>query len=134
MRFSHRTTNRAPALGALELKTLKLFWDAAAALEARAVQEELAPRRLSLSTVQATLERLHRKGLLARTKLGRAYVYSAAVTRESLIATLIRDVAARVAEGELEPVISGFVELVGANPEFLDQLESTAAERRKERG
>jgi len=133
MRFSQRQS-RVPALGALELTTLKLLWAAPEALDARAVHAALAPRRLTLSTVQATLERLQRKRLLSRTKVGRAYVYAAAVTRESLIGSLIRDVATRVAEGELEPVISGFVELLGtAEPELLEQLQSSAAARRKER-
>jgi predicted transcriptional regulator len=134
MRFSHRNGERAPPLGALELTMLKLLWSATDPLDARAVHEAVASRRISLSTVQATLERLQRKGLLARSKVGRAYVYSPAVTREGLIGSLIRDVAARLAEGELEPVISGFVELVSeADPELLDRLESSAAKRRKDR-
>jgi predicted transcriptional regulator len=135
MRFSQRHNLPAPALGALELATLKVLWAAMEALDARAVQTALAPRQPALSTVQATLERLQRKKLLSRTKIGRAYVYAAAVTREGLIGSLIRDVATRLAEGELEPVISGFVELVGsADPELLAQLQSSAAARRKERG
>jgi hypothetical protein len=47
---------------------------------------------------------------------------------------LIRDLAVRFAEGELEPVMSGFVELVSdAGPGLLERLESKAARlRRKE--
>lgn len=133
MLFSQRQP-RVPALGALELTTLKLLWASPDALDARTVHEALAPRRLTLSTVQATLERLQRKRLLTRTKVGRAYFYAAAVTRESLIGSLIRDVATRISEGELEPVISGFVDLVRtAEPKLLEQLQSSAAARRKER-
>jgi predicted transcriptional regulator len=126
---------RAPEIGALELHVLKILWAAAEAMDARAVLAELAERPISLSTVQATLERLHRKGLLSRTKVGRAYYYAATVSRERLIGSLIRDVALRFAEGKLEPVISGFVEFLGeADPELLDRVESSTAEfRRKER-
>lgn len=133
MLFSQRQL-RVPTLGALELATLKLLWTSSEALDARTVHAALAPRRLTLSTVQATLERLQRKRLLTRSKIGRAYFYAAAVTRENLIGSLIRDVASRIAEGELEPVISGFVDLVGAaEPRLLEQLQSSAAARRKER-
>lgn len=121
---------KAPPLGALEIAVLRVIWAGGAPLEARAVLDGLAPRRISLSTVQATLERLHRKALLARTKRGRAFVYSAAVSRESLIGALIRNVANRLADGDLEPVISGFVEILGdSNPELLDELRATVAKR-----
>jgi predicted transcriptional regulator len=133
MLFSQRHS-RVPAIGALELATLKLLWASPEPLDARTVHEALASRRLTLSTVQATLERLHRKHLLTRMKVSRAYFYAAAMTRENLIGSLIRDVASRITEGELEPVISGFVDLLGTSePELLDQLQSSAAARRKER-
>ena len=90
----------------------------------------LEKRRISLSTIQATLERLHRKGLLTRVKVSRAFRYSAAVTRGRLIGVLIRDLTHSIAAGELEPVISGFVELVGdAQPELLEQLQAEVAEQ-----
>jgi predicted transcriptional regulator len=125
---------KTPALGALEIAVLRAIWASHEPLEARAVLDGLAQRRISLSTVQATLERLHRKALLARTKRGRAYFYSAAVSRETLIGVLIRNVANRLADGDLEPVISGFVELVGdANPKLLDELKATVLKRSRER-
>jgi predicted transcriptional regulator len=134
MRFGFGNHGKTSELGTLELQVLKCVWSAAGPIDARAVHAALAARRITLSTVQATLERLHRKKLLARSKAGRAYLYSATVSRESLIAALIRNLANRLADGELEPVISGFVELVGEDdPKLLDELESTAAKRSKER-
>ena len=120
---------KAPVLGALELRVLKELWTGAGPKDARSILEALRERRIGLSTVQATLERLHRKGLLERRKVGRAYHYDAAVTRERLIAALIGDLVERYAEGELGPVIAGFVELVGdSEPALLRQLQA-AAER-----
>jgi predicted transcriptional regulator len=132
MRFGFGQQQKTPELGALELQVLKCLWSAAAPVDARAVHAALSARRISLSTVQATLERLHRKALLARAKVGRAYLYSTTVSRETLIGALIRNVANRLADGELEPVISGFVELVGdADPKLLDELQASAAKVRK---
>lgn len=133
MRFSKPLLRKTPALGDLEVQILERLWAASEPVDARSVLAALAGRRISLSTVQATLERLHRKGLLARQKVSRAFVYSASVSRERLIGTLINDLAQRLAAGELEPVISGFVDLVGeADPELLLRLESTAKARRRE--
>jgi predicted transcriptional regulator len=134
MRFGFSNNKKTPELGALELQVLKCLWSSPEPVDARGVHAALAARRISLSTVQATLERLHRKALLGRNKVGRAYVYSATVSRETLIGELIRNVAERLADGELEPVISGFVELVGdSDPKLLEDLQATAKLRGKER-
>jgi predicted transcriptional regulator len=135
MRFGRHHGEAAPALGQLEIAVLQHLWAASDSVDARSVLAGLVERDITLSTVQATLERLHRKGLLERTKVSRAYRYRAAVSQPHLLGALIRDLTVRLAEGELEPVISGFVELVGnASPELLDQLATqTAKLRRKER-
>src|SRR5690606_9314557 len=125
-----RSRRKGLELGALELDVLNRLW-ADGELDAREVLARLTRRTITLSTVQATLERLHRKALVSRTKIGRAYCYQAAVTRERLIALLIEDLAERVAEGELEPVISGFLELIGdTDPELLGALEKSVKRRR----
>jgi predicted transcriptional regulator len=104
----------APALGDLELDVMELFWERQSAT-AQDIHAELASRRISLSTVQSTLERLVRKQLLGRTKQGRAYVYHAVVGREQLIGQMIQTVAARLANGRITPMISGFCSFVEEN-------------------
>lgn len=131
MQFS-RVRRKIPALGSLETAVLRHSWATSSPVDAQGVRERVARGRISLSTVQTTLERLHRKGLLTRAKCGRSYVYSAAVSQAELIGTLIGDLTQRLAAGELEPVISGFVELVGeARPELLAELGAAAERRRK---
>ena len=134
MQFIRPRRRKAPELGALELNVLKVLWAAAPdCVDARGVHDALAARRISLSTVQATLERLHRKNLLARSKVGRAYHYSPTVTREHLIGSLIHEVAERIAEGDLAPVISGFVEWVNdTDSELAEELAASVAKRRTE--
>lgn len=131
MRFSS-VHGKTPALGSLEVAVLRESWASERPVDAQGVLERVGQGRISLSTVQATLERLCRKDLLTRQKVGRAYVYSACVSQSQLIGTLIRDLTQRFAAGELEPVISGFVDLVGdAGPELLERLGAAAVERRK---
>jgi len=134
MQFS-KPLEKTPVLGSLEIAVMRKIWASAEPVDARGVLAAVAQRQITLSTIQATLERLSRKGLLARSKVGRAYRYRASVTQSRLIGVLIRDLTQQLAAGELEPAIAGFVELVGdARPELLERLEAEAAEHRsKER-
>lgn len=133
MRFFRRNRSKVPVLGALEIDVLQTLWSTAEPVDARRIRERLTRRAITLSTVQATVERLCRKELAAREKIGRAYFYSAAIGRESLISMLIRDMSERVTGGELEPVISGFIDLIGeSDPSLLDRLESNVRRRRKD--
>jgi hypothetical protein len=57
------------------------------------------------------------------------------VSQSRLIGTLIQDLTQQLAAGELEPMIAGFVELIGdARPELLERLEAEiAGQRSRER-
>jgi predicted transcriptional regulator len=88
--------------------------------------------RITLDTVQSTLERLFRKGLLAREKMSHAYVYSAALSRAEYGARLGHDVVTTFA-GSATPatVLSAFVDLAERTGEDgLARLERLIAERR----
>ena len=104
---------RVPDLGERELDVLEVLW-AHGDSSAQEVHEALPGRAVSLSTVQSTLERLHRKDLLDRQKAGRAYRYQPCLSRAQLIGSLLRDLAADVAGGDIEPMLSGFLDYVAA--------------------
>lgn len=107
--FASRRAQRLPELGSREIEVLEILW-ARQSASAQEVLETLEGARLSLSTVQSTLERLHRKGLLSRSKVGRAYHYRALVSQSQLISGLMNDLADDVAAGKLAPMLSGFVD------------------------
>ncbi len=98
----------APNLGERELEVLKILWEHKT-LTAREVLAHGREAELSLSTMQSTLERLCRKELLNRQKQGRQYVYSAAVSRSAIISQLLGDISDQFSEGDIAPMISGFV-------------------------
>jgi predicted transcriptional regulator len=79
------------SLGELERAVMDVLWAARQPCTARDVQETLAARELATTTVLTVLGRLERKGLVARTKVGRAHRYRARATREDHIAELMRD-------------------------------------------
>jgi len=121
-----------PRLGELETAALEHIW-AAGPSDVKAVHRAVgAPRRITLNTVQSAMERLFRKGLLAREKVSHAYVYSPRHTREELGARMVEEVVSRLLKGEAIPVLEAFVDLAARTDEAnLDRLERLIAERRK---
>ena len=77
----HADAEGAPrrAAGALEAEVLTVLQEAGTALNPGQVRERLASQQseLSYSTVVTIMSRLHAKGLLARERAGRAFVYTA---------------------------------------------------------
>ncbi len=68
----------------LELSCLKALW-ALQEGSVKQVQQVLAPHRtLAYTTVMTLLERLCRKGVVARRKAGRAFVYAPAAGQDAL--------------------------------------------------
>lgn len=125
---------RGAALGRLESQVMELVWsrgegsvhDVMRALE----------RPLAYTTVMTTLDRLYKKGLLARRKEERAFLYSPRLSREDwerqrageLVAGFLGNPAA-----PCELLVSCFVEAVGERDQaLLDQLEGAIRRKRKE--
>ncbi len=103
-----RKRRPSPILGGRELEVMKILWREGA-MSAQHLLQSISDSTLSLSTMQSTLERLHRKSLLQREKSGRRYIYRTAVSRSMFISQLLMDIAETVGDGEMAPMVSGFV-------------------------
>jgi predicted transcriptional regulator len=125
---------RAPALGHLEAELLEHVWRQGE-VTVRDLHQQYAPR-LAYTTLMTTLDRLHKKGLLARRKTGRAFAYSPALTRAEYAARLARDaVAGMLLQGRFNPgeVCSHFVEAISeSDAALLEELaRAVKAHRRR---
>lgn len=127
------TDAAVPTLGDLEFAVLEDIW-AWGPSDTKTVHSRVGrSRSITLNTVQSTLERLFRKGLLQRTKISHAYQYSAALSREVLISKLVKSAVSRVAGSEPDALLSAFVDLAArADGNQLDRLEALIAQRRAE--
>ena len=76
-------------LGELERAAMQVVWQAGTAT-AREVARSLSDRDLAYTTWLTVLGRLERKGLLVRSKVGRAFAYTALASREDHIAVLMQ--------------------------------------------
>jgi predicted transcriptional regulator len=119
-------------LGELEKQVLHYLWSTAES-DAKQVHAVLGQSRgNSLNTIQSTLERLFKKGLLSRTKQGHAYCYSAKVDRETLLAKLISNVTSDfVADGEHSLIAAFSSASANLDDAQLEQLQTLIEAQRK---
>lgn len=121
-------------LGPLERAVMEQIWDRPNdEVSVRDVLETTAGRRHAYTTIMTVLERLWRKGLLSRRRLGRAYLYQARITRESHIEQLVTQVLARAPDRR--SAILGFVRGVDEDDlvELRNAIRRVERERRSDR-
>ncbi len=88
-------------------------------------------REIAYTTVMTVVSRLHTKGLLARAKDGKRYLYSPKTTREEFLEATAREVLDRAVSNKR--AIAMLAEKVSvASSGELDQLETLIKQRRKE--
>lgn len=123
------------AFGHLERDVMEIMWQVEA-VSVRDVQQRL-PRTPAYTTVMTTLDRLFKKGFVGRVRQGRAFVYTAAHSREQVEAA----VTAGLLTGFLEessravPLLSNLVDVVAEQDEaLLDQLDALVREKRRSVG
>ena len=86
----------------LELECLKALWEIGEG-NVRAVQQQMEPRRrLAYTTVMTLLERLAKKGGVARRKVGRAFFYTATVEREAMRRKAVQELADSLFDGSMD--------------------------------
>lgn len=123
---------RLPLLGELETAVMTHLWVGGEG-EAKTVHFALGKRRgITLNTIQSTLKRLFKKGLLERDKVSHAHVYRPRVTREQFHRGLLGELVGGLMHGQAEAIVSAFVDVAErAGPEHLARLEALVAERRR---
>jgi len=121
-------------LGHLEITVMEILWDHGESNVHDVVQK--LDRPLAYTTVMTTLDRLYKKGMLARRKSERAFFYSPGLSRREWERKRAGDFVAGFLAGPQpsgELLISCLVEAVGQKDEaLLDELERKIRLKRKE--
>lgn len=131
--LSRLRAGRLPVLGALETSLLEQVW-AVGEVSVRDLHQALGGR-LAYTTVMTTLDRLYKKGLLHRRKDGRAFYYSAALTRAQFAEALARQSLDLLGDYAGQNVLlSSFVNAVSeSDARLLDELERLVQSKRRDR-
>ena len=118
-------------LGPLEWRVLEALWARADSASVRDLIPQFSD--IAYTTLMTTLDRLHRKHIVGRTKQGRAFFYRSKTTRSEFESSRAAD-AVRTAvmnSDSLAPLASYLVDAVGdRDRELLDELEVLIAARR----
>lgn len=119
-------------LGELERAVMNHLWEVGEA-DVKATWASVGRRRrLALNTIQSTMDRLFKKGLLDRAKVSHAFVYTPAITRAEFRTRVIRQTAEAVSGGEADAMLAAFVDVAAeVGDHTLARLEALIAERRK---
>lgn len=119
-------------LGSLESELMERVWDRGE-FSVRDLHLEFATR-LAYTTVMTTLDRLYKKGLLTRRKVGKAFHYAAAFSQKEYQELLAQHLFGMVLTGGTNnnAVLSCFVDAVGeSDKEMLDQLDELVKAKRR---
>ncbi len=121
------------SLGELERDVMAIVWDRGE-LSVRDACEALGSS-VAYTTVMTTMDRLFKKRLLARRKVGRAFLYRAAASRrevEEAVAGELMQSLLHGDGGEPLPVLSSLVDAVSERDRaLLDELERLIREKRR---
>jgi BlaI family transcriptional regulator, penicillinase repressor len=127
---------RLPLLpgGELEYAVLSAIWEAGSASAPDIHATVGLPRGLAYTTVAKVLDRLRTKGLVARRRLGKAFVYTARVPRQQIERVRAGDAIRRLLGSEPVPAIATLVEAIQEiDPDLIDELSRQVSARRRSR-
>jgi len=116
-----------------ELAILQVLWQCGRATR-RQVADALYPGggESHYATVQKLLERLEGKGFARHCREGNVLVFSAAVDREALIGRRLRDVADKLCDGSVTPLLTHLVRAQGLTPHEVEELQALLDQLRRE--
>ena len=127
------TSQLDATFGPLEIRVLEALWARGTPSCVRDLQPHFPG--VAYTTLMTTLDRLFRKGTLARVKDGRAFYYEHKSSREALVSQLAGSALATMLPGDssaVRPILSMFVNHVGERDRaLLDELEALVRARRE---
>ena len=132
MHFRPKPSGLASIFGALELRVLDALWRRGGELTVCDIKPDFPGS--AYTTLMTTMDRLHRKGVLERRKVGRAFAYRPLTSRRELESSLVTRALQPLLAGEgAQPILSFFVEEVSRQDDrLLDELERLVREKRKQ--
>ncbi len=116
-----RNKNPTPA----ELKVLQIIWEHGPCT-VREVMNLLKPKRArAYTSVMSLMNVMAEKGMLKQKPKGRAFIYSAKVSRDKTQSSLLSDLLNRAFDGSANALVAHLLEQAEPNSEELDEIHKT---------
>jgi predicted transcriptional regulator len=119
-------------LGTLESAVMEVVWARSAPVTAREVCDRMTgTQERAYTTIMTTMDRLHRKGLLVRSKDGIAWRYAPALSRAEFEKALADGLAEEILQVHSDAALAAFVDAAARVDEsLLDRLAQLIAQRK----
>lgn len=114
----------ARVLTPLERRIMRVLWDEGPGNVQKVLQGLTGEPQLAYTTVQTTLNVLHRKSKVKRKLVGRAFEYSAAVSQEAADSHALKDVLQKVFRGSVDDLLLSLVRSKHLDARKLAQLQA----------
>ena len=114
----------ARVLTPLERRIMRVLWEEGPGNVQKVLQGLTGEPQLAYTTIQTTLNVLHRKGRVKRKLVGRAFEYSATVSQETADSHAIKDVLQRVFQGSVDDLLLSLVRSKHLNARKLAELQA----------
>jgi len=115
---------KAKVLTPLERRIMRVLWEGGAGNVQKVLQGLTGEPGLAYTTIQTTLNVLHRKGKVKRKLIGRAFEYSAIVSQEAADSHAIKDVLQKVFRGSVDDLLLSLVRSKQLDPQKLAALQA----------
>ena len=116
-----RHNNPTPA----ELEVLQIIWEHEPCT-VREVMNLLKPKRpRAYTSVMSLMNVMAEKGLLNQEPKGRAFIYSAKVSRDKTQSSMLSDLLNRAFDGSANALVAHLLEQAEPNNEELDEIHKT---------
>ena len=115
---------KARVLTPLERRIMRVLWEGGAGNVQKVLQGLTGEPQLAYTTVQTTLNVLHRKEKVKRKLVGRAYEYSAIVSQEAADSHAIKDVLQKVFRGSVDDLLLSLIRSKQLDAKKLAELQA----------
>ena len=108
----------------LERRLMCVLWDVGSGNVQKVLQGMTGEPQLAYTTVQTTLNVLHRKGRVKRKLVGRAFEYSPTVSQVAADSHALKDVLQRVFRGSVDDLLLSLVRSQDLDARKLAELQA----------
>ena len=114
-----------------ELEIMKELWAADEPLTRPQLEQRLARKSWTSTTLLALLARLESKGFVSRQKQGKGYLYAAAVTRQEYLPVESRSALGRMFGGSARNLVAALAETHALSDTDIDELAAYLEQLRR---
>ena len=114
-----------------ELEIMKELWAADEPLTRPQLEQRLARKSWTSTTLLALLARLESKGFVIRQKQGKGYLYAAAVTRQEYLPVESRSALGRMFGGSARNLVAALAETHALSDTDIDELAAYLEQLRR---